>query len=164
MATRSTISIVNKRTNEGKGKTIYSHWDGYPAHNGRILLEHYQDKKKVKQLIALGDISSLAENVSPSENGTLNKWNREKMEYELIPTSKPHSFDEPHSGVVVAYMRDRGEKNCKATSFLGKEPGNNIRQEYDYLFVVEENKWYVRDNHKARPKFVELTEKICDKN
>ena len=144
MATRSTISIVDKRANEGRGETIYCHWDGYPSNNGRILLEHYQDANKVKELIGLGNISSLAENVSP--------------------TNEPHSFDEPHKGVVVAYMRDRGEKDCNASSFYGKEPSNKIAQEYDYLFVVEENKWYVRDNHKAIPKFVELTEKICDKN
>jgi hypothetical protein len=163
MATRGTISIVDKRTNEGKGETIYTHWDSYPSNNGRILLEHYQDANKVKELIELGDISSLAENVSPSKNGVLRKMN-ENYEYDLIPTNEPHSFDKPHNGVVVAYMRDRGEKDCNASSFYGKEPSNKIAQEYDYLFVVEENKWYVRDNHKARPKFVELTEKICDKN
>ena len=50
MATRSSISIVSERTENGKGKTIYSHWDGYPSHNGRILLEHYQDPKKIKAL------------------------------------------------------------------------------------------------------------------
>ena len=164
MATRGTISIVDKRTNEGKGETIYTHWDSYPSNNGRILLEHYQDANKVKELIALGNISSLAENVSPSEKGTLRQWNRETSEYDLIPTNEPHSFDKPHNGVVVAYMRDRGEKDCHASSFYGKEPSNKIAQEYDYLFVVEESKWYVRDNHKARPKFVELTEKICDKD
>jgi hypothetical protein len=163
MATRGTISIVDKRTNEGKGETIYTHWDSYPSNNGRILLEHYQDANKVKELIALGDISSLAENVSPSKSGVLRKMN-ENYEYDLIPTNEPHSFDKPHNGVVVAYMRDRGEKNCHSSFFYGKEPNNKIAQEYDYLFVVEENKWYVRDNSKARPKFVELTEKICDKN
>ena len=163
MATRGTISIVDKRTTEGKGETIYTHWDSYPSNNGRILLENYQDANKVKELIALGDISSLAENVSPSEKGILRKMN-ENYEYDLIPTSEPHSSDKPHEGVVIAYMRDRGEKDCHASSFKGKGPGKNIAQEFDYLFVIEENKWYVRDNHKARPKFVELTEKICDKN
>ena len=39
MATRGTISIVDKRTNEGKGETIYTHWDSYPSNNGRILYQ-----------------------------------------------------------------------------------------------------------------------------
>lgn len=164
MATRGTISIVTERTKDGSGRTIYTHWDSYPSNNGRILLEHYKDAKKVRELIDLGDISSLAENVSPKKEGVRRKWNGAKMEYDLIPTKEPHSFDKPHDGVVVAYMRDRGEENVEASSFKGKNPGKNIAQEYDYLFVESENKWYVRDNHKSRPTFVELTEKVCEKN
>lgn len=161
MATRGTISVVDKRTADGSGRTIYSHWDSYPEHNGRILLEHYQDAKKVNALIDLGDISSLAENVAPSKKGVLRKMNA-NYEYDLIPTKEPHSFDNPHNGVVVAYIRDRQEKDCEAKTFKGKNPGNNIAQEFDYLFVIEENKWYVRNNHKTRPKFVELTKKMCE--
>ena len=163
MATRGTISIVTERTKDGSGRTIYSHWDGYPSNNGRILLEHYKDAKKVKELIDLGDISVLAENVSPGKEGIRRKMN-EKYEYDLIPTKEPHSFDEPHQGVVIAYGRDRGEKNVEATIFIGKTPDKKRSEEYDYLFVESENKWYVRDNHKSRPTFVELTEKVCKKN
>jgi hypothetical protein len=163
MATRGTISIVTERTNNGVGRTIYTHWDSYPSNNGRILLEHYKDAKKIDALIDLGDISILAENVSPGKEGIRRKMN-EKYEYDLIPTKEPHSFDEPHQGVVIAYGRDRGEKDVEATIFVGKTPHKNRSEEYDYLFVESENKWYVRDNHKSRPKFVELTEKVCEKN
>jgi hypothetical protein len=163
MATRSTISIVTERTVEGLGRTIYCHWDGYPSNNGRILLEHYKDAKKVNSLINLGYISKLDENVRPKKEGILSKMNA-NYEYDLIPTKEPHSFDNPHQGVVIAYMRDRGEKDLKAHSFQGKTPNKELSEEYDYLFVESENKWYVRDNHKSRPKFVELTEKVCNKN
>ena len=163
MATRSTISIVTERTVDGLGRTIYCHWDGYPSNNGRILLEHYKDAKKVSSLIDLGDISSLAENVRPKKEGVRREWNSAKVEYDLIPTKEPHSFDNPHSGVVIAYGRDRGEKDIEASSFKGKTPNKNRSEEYDYLFVESENKWYVRDNHKSRPRFVELTEKVCEK-
>jgi hypothetical protein len=164
MATRSTISIVTERTKDGVGRTIYSHWDGYPSHNGRILLEHYKDAEKINFLIDLGDISILAENVSPKKEGIRRKMN-EKYEYDLIPTKEPHSFDEPHQGVVVAYGRDRGEKDVEASSFKGKTPDKRRSEEYDYLFVESENKWYVRDNYGSkRPRFVELTEKVCNKN
>ena len=162
MATRSSISIVSERTENGKGKTIYSHWDGYPSHNGRILLEHYQDSKKVKALIKLGDISILAENVEPQGKGVNRQWDREKGKYVLIEASKEHSFDTPHDGVVVAYGRDRGEKNINATSFKGAIPNPNTAQEFDYLFVESENQWYVRNNHAPKPKFVKLTQKICN--
>ena len=163
MATRGTISIVTERTKNGVGRTIYTHWDSYPSNNGRILLEHYKDAEKINSLIGLGDISVLAENVRPKKEGVRREWNG-KYEYDLIPTKEPHSFDEPHQGVVIAYGRDRGEKDIEATIFVGKTPNKNRSEEYDYLFVESENKWYVRDNHKSRPKFVELTEKVCEKN
>jgi hypothetical protein len=161
MATRSTISIVDTRTKDGQGRTIYCHWDGYPSNNGRILLESYTNPEKINALIDLGDISSLADNVAPKAEGVLRKMN-ENYKYDLIPTTQPHSFDSPHDGVVIAYMRDRGEKDCEASSFKGKEPGNKIAQEFDYLFVIDENKWYVRNNHNSKPKFVKLTPKMCE--
>lgn len=163
MATRGTISIVTERTKDGSGRTIYTHWDSYPSNNGRILLEHYKDAEKINSLIDLGDISVLAENVSPGKEGIRRKMNA-NYEYDLIPTKEPHSFDKPHDGVVIAYMRDRKEKDVEAHSFQGKTPNKKLSEEYDYLFVESENKWYVRDNHKSRPKFVELTEKVCEKN
>lgn len=162
MATRSSISIVSERTENGKGKTIYSHWDGYPSHNGRILLEHYQDSKKVKALIELGDISVLAENVEPQEKGVTRQWDSKTSKYVFVEAAKEHSFDTPHDGVVVAYGRDRGEKNVKATSFKGATPNDNTSQEFDYLFVENENQWYVRNNHATKPKFVKLTQKMCN--
>jgi len=39
--------------------SVYCHWDGYVEHNGRILVEHYQDREAVKELIDGGSMSSL---------------------------------------------------------------------------------------------------------
>lgn len=39
--------------------SIYSHWDNYPEHNGRILRTHYNTREKVEELIDLGDCSSI---------------------------------------------------------------------------------------------------------
>lgn len=61
MSTRSTIGIEN---GDGTTTYIYCHWDGYLDYNGRMLIEHYDTKEKVEALIALGDLSSLDENVS----------------------------------------------------------------------------------------------------
>lgn len=60
MATRSHIGI--KQAN-GSIKYIYCHWDGYPEHNGVILKEHYTTEAKVNELMDLGDISSLGEDI-----------------------------------------------------------------------------------------------------
>jgi len=39
--------------------SVYCHWDGYVERNGRILVEHYQDREAVKELIDGGSMSSL---------------------------------------------------------------------------------------------------------
>lgn len=137
MATRSTISIkeINEFGNE-QYKTIYCHWDGYPTNNGAILLEHYTTADKVNELISLGDISSLRENVAPSE-------------------TQEHSFDKPLNDVVIAYHRDRGEELSIDTAYTKK----GIKgQEYDYLF--EDGVWKVRSSNKGN--FVVLTRKRCE--
>ena len=67
MATRSRIAIESK---EGRVKSIYAHWDGYPEHNGKILFEHYQDRDKLTKLIELGSISSLAPEVETDQPHT----------------------------------------------------------------------------------------------
>ena len=64
MSTRSHIGIWNE---DGSLDVIYCHWDGYPSYNGALLLHRYQDPEKIRELIALGDISSLAESVKPAE-------------------------------------------------------------------------------------------------
>ena len=57
MATRSNIAIINE---DGTLDMVYCHWDGYPSHNGAILLKHYTDPDKVRQLVDGGGISVLA--------------------------------------------------------------------------------------------------------
>ena len=60
MATRSRIAIEHQ---DGTVTSIYCHFDGYLEHNGKILQNHFQDREKVEQLIALGDLSSLYESI-----------------------------------------------------------------------------------------------------
>jgi hypothetical protein len=60
MATRSTIAI--ERT-DGTVAQVYCHWDGYLRGNGAILHESWRDPDELEQLIALGDLSSLGEDI-----------------------------------------------------------------------------------------------------
>ena len=110
MGTRSTIAIENAN---GTVTGIYCHWDGYVEHNGRILVENYTTEAAVRELIALGDLSSLGETVG------------EKTD-----------FDNAAKGQCVAYGRDRGETGVAATTFDSHaDLVEQIGQEYDYLFV-----------------------------
>ena len=122
MGTRSTIAIQNAN---GTVTGIYCHWDGYTAHNGRILQDCYTTEASVRELISFGDMSSLGESIHPDP----------EME---------HTFNRSQNGVCVYYGRDRGEKNVEAktcanwTALL-----EDFGQEYDYLFVPGQG-WEVR--------------------
>ena len=61
MSTNSNIALEH---NDGSVDRIYCHWDGYPDNNGRILLENYTTADQVAEMLALGDMSSLGENIS----------------------------------------------------------------------------------------------------
>ena len=87
MGTRSFIIVANPK---GDFTGSYCHWDGYPSHNGRVLLEHYSTKGKARELVRLGSLSSLGERAKP-----------------LNPDL--HSFDCKEPNTTVAYHRDRGE-------------------------------------------------------
>jgi hypothetical protein len=118
MGTRSTIAIQNA---DGTVTGIYCHWDGYTSNNGRILQENYTDEAAVRELIALGDLSSLGETVGTKTD-----------------------FSNPADGQCVAYGRDRGEKDvdaktCADWAALLEDFG----QEYDYLFTPGKG-WCVR--------------------
>lgn len=122
MATRSSIAFVGK---DGKVKSSYCHWDGYPANNGAILLIHYQEPEKVKELLSFGDISSLKKSVVPSEGSN-------------------HSYDNPENNVTVFYGRDRGE-DSQGNEFYSfdKYKEENGFQEYDYVYFETKKRWYI---------------------
>jgi len=119
----------------GKYKTIYCHSDGYLTHNGALLLDHYSDRAKVEELLALGDISILAPNVHP--------------------TNKDHAFDydKREEGVVVAYGRDRSEKNVDAKEFTYDElVSEDSWTEYFYVFTQNDEWHYAHySNKNLRP-------------
>jgi hypothetical protein len=118
MATRSRIAIENP---DKTVTSIYCHWDGYVEHNGNTLQNHFTDRSKVEELIALGDISTLHE--------------------EIYPTEK-HSFDNPQNEVTVAYHRDRGDIFRQEQHDDVEDFFNGDIEEYGYLFTLE-GRWLV---------------------
>ena len=68
MSTNASISVVIN----DKVHTIYNHWDGYPKGVGNVLNEHYNTEERAKELISLGDVSSLTESVEKPEGHSFN--------------------------------------------------------------------------------------------
>lgn len=61
MSTHSFIGIEDETT--GKVRGIYCHYDGYPDGVGYVLKKHYQDEHKLRELVKLGSISALREEI-----------------------------------------------------------------------------------------------------
>lgn len=117
MATRSTIAVLNPN---GTVSQIYCHWDGYLEWNGRILVENYNTLERVQELIALGDLSSLHENIQS--------------------TTDSQTCEDPEPNVGVYYGRDRGESGVEPRVYDSLEDyiENFQREEFNYLFQAGE--------------------------
>jgi hypothetical protein len=143
MGTRSNIGIVNE---DASVTAIYCHWDGYPSHNGKMLLNRYNDISIVNQLMNLGDLSSLREKLYPND-------------------SKPHTFQNQQDDVCVAYGRERNESDVDCKTFKDisdfERFAGNSDAEYQYLF--NSGKWTYRKTNRD-DKWKQLTAEECEDN
>lgn len=140
MATRGRVGMVQP---DGSVISVYLHWDNYPSGSGRILLNHYTDAEKVKELISLGSISSLAPNINPD------------------PKKGKHTFDNPQDDVVVAYGRDRGENPEDIKPRVDKTVDDFVKsdvEEYGYLF--KDGSWFIIKGYADKRKLIPFTAKI----
>lgn len=124
MSTRAVIAIEYPNAT---CKAAYTHWDGYPTHNGRLLVEHYNTPERIEALLALGALSCLAERLAPEPG-------------------ENHSYDRPVRDICIAYHRDRGEKFRPPklwhdANYLLSKASDDYWAEYVYLF--RNGEWYV---------------------
>jgi hypothetical protein len=82
---------------DGSVEQVYINYDGDIRSNGAMLLLHYREPEKVKELIKLGNISTLGRKINPTTD-----W---------------HTFDKREPDVTTYYERDRGEKGQKPNKF-----------------------------------------------
>ena len=120
MATRSNIAM---KTKEGKIVSVYCHWDGYVANNGKILLENYADVDKIEALVALGSISSLGTVIGEQQD--FDDRDTQKDEWTLF------------------YSRDRGEE-LSIQEYADIPSWINDMEEYAFLWNGQE--WLVNDH------------------
>lgn len=107
-------------------QSVYSHFAGNVPVNGIIIYEHYKDISKVRQLISLGSVNSLKEELVPPE-GVL------------------HTLDKAHPGVTTFFGRDGNSSHCVINSFSSLEDfvKNGDVERYNYVFKEKTNQWYV---------------------
>jgi hypothetical protein len=132
MATRSTIALEFA---DGTVQQVYCHFDGYLSNNGRILQNNWTDPFKLRDLIDLGDMSSLGTTIG-----------------------EKHDFDE-HIDACTFYGRDRGEEHTSANKFTNFEVYLNYAQVEEYNYILRtDGVWYVQFG--TNDEFVPLTEAL----
>ena len=129
MGTRSRIGVMHG----DKVKSVYCHWDGYVAHNGRLLQDHY-DSAKANQLVAMGDMSSLGRVIGEAHPFSPHTTAEDKALYEAAQ----------EAGYCTFYNRDRGEAGTEFKvahtfeEFLDQADGCGA----EYYYIMKDGVWY----------------------
>ena len=116
----STRSILNVKCSDGKVRSIYCHFDGDTRLP--ILKKYYNSQELAEDLVSMGDMSSLAENMTCPEG---------------------HNFDHPEKGYCVFYYRDRHEPwaDTKPNVYNTlKEAWEQTHQDQEYVYEYD-NGW-----------------------
>jgi hypothetical protein len=114
MGTRSRIGI---QLSDESILSVYCHWDGYPEFNGVKLVENFNTREKVKELIDGGDISSL--------------WTNERWSNDLL--------DRHRDVYGPQYYSQRGE-DCPPRLDANKYDYLANGEEYAYIYTLN-NEW-----------------------
>jgi hypothetical protein len=145
MATRSTIALEFA---DGTIGQVYCHWDGYLAHNGKMLQEYYSNPFVLRDLIDLGSLSSLRPQIGTKHPFSMFEANMTQDEYANL-----------YRDMCTFYGRDRGEGQYEATYFkdFADFKANGQAEEYDYILrnVNGVATWFVSDHGSE---FILLTE------
>ena len=119
-------AYVGYVTQDGKVRAIYVHWAN-PESTIPVLLKHYHDFAKVKDLVNLGGCSEIEKEVFPREGAS-------------------HSFDNPQKGVTRFYMRDRGD-DPEHHSYKEYDSVANFSEErfdvfIESMYLFKDDKWF----------------------
>ena len=150
MGTRSTIALEFA---DGTVQQVYCHWDGYLEHNGKILFENYSDPFKLRDLIDLGDISSLGPEIGEKHAFSQFELTNEEVEAYKKLTENWTTF----------YGRDRSETGISARKFKSYEDyvANHQYEEYEYILRNIDGRatWFVNDHGRGYVPLVEAMAK-----
>lgn len=153
MGTRS--DIIAQLSN-GKWARIYCHWDGYLDHNGRILFDHYKTQEKIDQLMALGDLSILNEEIGVKH--PFEAPSRFTGDLGSRKTNPAYTkYQKKYGKMCLAYGRDRGETGTEAK--IGdtlSEVWPEIDTWTEFTYVWFDGKWSVGDPDEGSQTLIDL--------
>lgn len=137
MSTRSNIGILNENNTI---TWIYCHFDGYPSHVGKILYENYNNEKKIRELLNLGDISSLGKTLEP--HPLIKKYGFDAILNPNVPEEEKKETEDTYYSdkYTSAYHRDRKEDLIINTASDEIQYSKDFGINFKYLF--KDGKWY----------------------
>jgi len=138
MGTRGTIALEYA---DGTVEQVYCHWGNYLSGTGAILTNHYMDPFKVQQLLDLGNLSTLGEEIgvkrpfdAPGKYGS--------DEY--------LAFQSKWAGQCLFYGRDRGEYSQQSNKYDSIQEYFDLCQQEEYDYILRKLNgiaaWFVRCN------------------
>jgi hypothetical protein len=133
MGTRSRIAVMHGDV----VKSVYCHWDGYLSWNGKLLQEHY-DSTKANQLVALGDISSLKEEIGEKHAFSHFDTEMDQKEYDAL-----------YGKMTTFYGRDRGETGTdwKVAHTFKEFLEQVVGCCGEYYYIMKDGVWYCGTLH-----------------
>ena len=139
MATRSTIALEFA---DGTIGQVYCHWDGYLAHNGKILQEYYDNPFILRDLIDLGDLSSLRPNIGEQHPFSKYEINDKSPDVDALIALYEEAEEK---GWCTFYGRDRGETGTEFKTLTDWEKFveyfHSVGAEFGY--INDNGVWYV---------------------
>ena len=127
MGTRSRIGI---QLSDDSILSVYCYYDGYPEFNGVKLVENFNTREKVKELIDGGDISCL--------------WTNAGWDNETLPETGP------------LYYSSRGE-DCPPALDANKYDYLAEGEEYAYIYTLNDE-WVCYNMNQFSDKLPEVVE------
>lgn len=113
--------------------SVYCHYDGYVDHNGRILVEHYQNREDVKELIDGGSMSSLR---------STHLWETKAVRDDdgnIVRDEDDNWLYAPVRDPQPLYHTERGEELEVVLSSFDEFIGGKCGEEYAYLYDLNGN-------------------------
>lgn len=125
----STRSHIARKLEDGRFESIFCHSDGYPEHNGWVLVNHHSNQKNVDKIFELGNASFIGNTLDPepprSKNETFEQW----------------QFN--NSNFSTFYARDCGEKKAPNKFHANIKDLMESCNTYmgEYLYIYDNGKW-----------------------
>lgn len=115
----STHSAIIIKTGPREYRGIYVHFDGYLKGVGHTLLDHYKTKKKILELLKLGDLKTLGPNIEHSGSKELERNETEAFHRDCGETLNPAKVCETLVDIETYF-------------------------DHEYSYVFKNGKWFYR--------------------